>query len=148
MKLVAEPVHFRQSYDERPPAIPATAFRICPARGCKRLHLPFLDHTAEYASNALTIIFPSPLEGEGAGGECGSVRNAVLMQLLVQGGDGFVEGALQEGQMVVLAVMVRNRAGTPLRRPADVLEAAIQQGEHVVGGVRAEQIVVAAAGQV
>src|SRR5579884_2239316 len=50
--------------------------------------------------------------------------------------------------MIVLTVMVRDRPRPPLWGAADMLQAAVQQGQHVVSGIRAEQVIVAAAGQV
>lgn len=71
----------------------------------------------------------------------------MFMQLLMHGSDGFIERPLQESLMVVLSVVVRRGAGTPLRGTlADVLKTAVEQGQHVVRGVRTEQVVLATTG--
>src|SRR5262245_1918826 len=66
----------------------------------------------------------------------------MLMHLPVYGSSRLVERTLQECLMVHMPMMMRNCSRLPLRRAAaDVLQAAIEQGEHVVRGLRAEEIV-------
>src|SRR5262249_27162960 len=78
-----------------------------------------------------------------------SVRNAAFVQPFVDGGEGFLEGAFQDRQMVGLAVMGGDGSRLPLRRAvADVLQAAVYQRQHVVQRIRAEQVVSVAAGQI
>src|SRR5690348_9062947 len=78
-----------------------------------------------------------------------SVGNAVFVQLLMHGGGGLMERLFQKSLMIGLAVMVRDRAGPPLRgTAANILKAAVDQGQHVVRGLRAEQVILPAAGNV
>lgn len=77
------------------------------------------------------------------------MRDSMLVQFAMNRSDGFVEGSLQKRLMVVFAVMVRRRAGTPLGSTVpDVLQAAIQQGQHIVRGTRIEQVVGVLAGEI
>ena len=73
----------------------------------------------------------------------------MLVHLLVDGCDRLLERALQEGLVVLMAMMMRGRAGTPLRDAvSNILQSAVDQGEHVLHGLRIVPVVGAAAGQV
>ena len=85
-----------------------------------------------------------PVHSVGTGGEALSaidatlVRDTMLMQLLVDSGDGLVERPLQKCQMIFFTMMMCGGALLPLRRTADVLETAIEHSQHIVCRVCAE----------
>src|SRR5258708_39628145 len=68
-----------------------------------------------------------------------SVRNPVVMELLMDGSDGFLEWALDKSLVVIFSMMMCNRSSPPLARAAaDMLQGAVQQGQHVLRGGRIE----------
>src|SRR5689334_9131816 len=74
------------------------------------------------------------------GGQTGnpSVRDTMLMQFTVNCIDRLVERALEECLVIVLAVMMGHSTGLPLGGAgADVLQASVQQCQHVLQGRRA-----------
>ena len=78
-----------------------------------------------------------------------SVRNAVLVHLPMEGGDRLLERVLQKCLVVLMAVMMRGGAGTPLRGSLpDILQAAVEQGEYILHGLRIVPIVGTAAGHI
>src|SRR5689334_2913692 len=78
-----------------------------------------------------------------------SMRYPMLMQSLMHRSKRIAEGLLQERLVVRLAVMMRRLAGSPLRSAiTDVLQAPVDEGQHVVRRLRAEQVVGTAAGQI
>src|SRR5687768_11160396 len=67
----------------------------------------------------------------------------------MDGGNGFVERTFQKRLMIVFAVMVRDGAGPPLRGAvANILQTPVQQGQHIVGRARVEQVVGVGASQI
>ena len=75
------------------------------------------------------------------------MRDAEGVHALVDGLAGLVEGFLQVGLVVVVAVVVDGVASGVLRAAlADVLHAAVDEGEHVAGGLVAPHGPVAFAG--
>src|SRR5947209_2080096 len=81
---------------------------------------------------AIAKVYPRVVPARWRGSTWTSVRDAMLVHLLVDGSDGLLEGTFQELLVVGVAVMMRGCAGPPLRGAvADVLEAAVEEGEHV-----------------
>ncbi len=77
------------------------------------------------------------------------MRNAVLMEPLMDGCDGFLEWTFQKRQVIVLAVVVCHRARPPLGCPLpDVLQTAVEQCQHVMSGLWIEAIIRPAAREV
>ena len=74
-----------------------------------------------------------------------SMRNAVLVEEAVQSSRRLVEGALEEGLMVTVAVVVADRRAVGASSLSHVREAALHEREHVFGGRRIEDVVMLAA---
>src|SRR5437763_1161671 len=64
-----------------------------------------------------------------------------IMHTSVNGGYRLLEWPLKVGEMVLLAVMMRDRTGRIVqRRIADKRHAAVDQGQHILRHVRVEQL--------